>query len=93
MTCSHNRTGVTDSRKPDYHHRGGRAFKPLPFECVFIRRRKCLDCGERFSTYEIPQSVADMLIDNLPSRGDVEKEILARIGQYLAQTREDAADA
>lgn len=54
--CKHKRTAVFNSRAVDAKHiNGSPLYGELPFNSLVMRRRKCLDCGFRFGTYEIEQ--------------------------------------
>ena len=63
MECEHKRSSCTDSRKKHGY-------------C--IRRRKCYDCGEMFSTVELPFT---------PSKGRSSREALKR--QLVREWLED----
>lgn len=58
MNCkNHTRTTIHNSR--DEGHRNA----PVqPFRYVKYRRRICLDCGERFTTYEMHDSQLKRLL-------------------------------
>lgn len=89
MTCEHNRTEVLHSRKPDSLNASGQHWYGKRQYSVFaFRRRRCLDCGLRFTTVEIDLDTAD----NLANRSEVtRKELLKEIGNFLAQQVDGAS--
>lgn len=79
--CSSESLAVIDSRP------SGDAFG-LGVEAV-RRRRKCLDCGARITTYELPEKILNMMIETEASGAfqalsDIE-EVLNRLGAKLEQ--------
>jgi transcriptional regulator NrdR family protein len=84
MTCEHKNTSVKDSRLPDYRDsKGMRMFRPLPFRCLVIRTRKCIDCGENFKTYELLKDEIDRLQDAALSREDIERQVLEELAEAI----------
>ena len=79
MTCEHKRTGVTDSRPGSELYKAGRAYGS-----VQTRRRECLDCGERFTTYEIRKEDLERLANGTPElRASIAKELLRDVIRHL----------
>ena len=61
--CQHKKSACTDSRlttaRPFKDFKGFIGVVP---ECI-RRRRKCVDCGEMFTTYEIRKEDLDLLVN------------------------------
>ena len=76
--CGHNDTKVTDSREADDGIR---------------RRRECLDCGRRFTTYERLQAAPLMVVKKDGRREEFDREkVLAGIHRSCAKLPVGAAD-
>ena len=78
MTCKHTRSAVTNSGSPET--RFGSSSRS---DVIMMRRRKCLDCGERFTTYEITREQYD---NALPPHLAVEMashSLLKRFSDFL----------
>ena len=76
--CGHDDTKVTDSRESDDGIR---------------RRRECLDCGRRFTTYERVQAAPLMVIKKDGRREEFDREkVLAGIRRSCAKLPVPAAD-
>jgi len=56
-TCRHTRFKTVRA-----HVEGHRKATNQPFRYQVFRRRECLDCGERFNTYELTESQICQLI-------------------------------
>ena len=77
--CDHKRTEVKSSRAPDFIRQDGKpAYGPILYPCMVVRRRYCLECGERITTVEVPKDFMDS-ID--PEK--VRNEILTQIHMFL----------
>jgi transcriptional regulator NrdR family protein len=86
-TCQHHDTTVYSSR-PDgalradgYRHHAQRSYP-----CLVFRNRKCLDCGHKFSTVEVPRGYMDDLVEaNDPAamRKQLAKEVFAYLTKGL----------
>jgi hypothetical protein len=58
--CEHKNTGVRSSRTPDSVTVYGKPwYAAVDYPCLMFRRRKCLDCGESFTTVEVPKEYMD----------------------------------
>ena len=76
--CGHNDTKVTDSRESDDGIR---------------RRRECLECGRRFTTYERVQAAPLMVVKKDGRREEFDREkVLAGIRRSCAKLPVSAAD-
>lgn len=63
--CEHKQTCVTNSRAFDHAHNGRLSYKARSYPVKFFRRRQCLECGEKFTTVEIEETVADSLAEKV----------------------------
>lgn len=62
--CTHRRTAVINSGKP-----GTRGYIPND-NILVIRRRKCLDCDYRMTTYEIKDDQIEILVDGIRQKSE-----------------------
>lgn len=54
MTCNHKTSDVTDTRPRDFIGKGGKPkYKITDIPFYIVRRRKCCDCGDKFTTVEV----------------------------------------
>lgn len=58
MTCKHLNNSVTDSRSPEAY---GIKSQEIKDKILIVRRRKCKDCGYRFTTYEVTRESVDIV--------------------------------
>lgn len=80
MTCKHYRTTVTDSRSPDHINEAGyRTWKSPPYGAIVMRRRKCLDCGQKFLT-------AELKIEDIPDANSIKYDILSKLKLFIDAT-------
>lgn len=60
--CNHVNTKVLNSRPNGALNSNGLPWFKVPdYPCLVIRRRKCLSCGERFTTAEVDKDYIDAL--------------------------------
>lgn len=80
--CAHKRTSVKDSRVPDASDSHGYLIHDgLKYPCIRVRRLKCLDCGEKFTTVEVPQKY----MDSIPSAASIKIAILKDMEKFIKE--------
>jgi transcriptional regulator NrdR family protein len=75
--CRHTRSQVTDSREEGHRHASMQEYRYLK-----RRRRKCIDCGHKFTTYEMTREGLEAMDERATAR-------LARIHAALRELLEE----
>lgn len=84
MACQHTKTFVTDSRSSD-DAQWRIKYKKFDLPVSQVRRRQCIECGERFSTMEINVTILeDLVFKANKARSCILQEIL----EYLENKSE-----
>lgn len=80
MICRHTRSQVTDSREEGHNYASMREFRYIK-----RRRRKCIDCQERFTTYELTVEMMEEAEAQTYMRATGLKEKLSSLANELVE--------
>lgn len=68
MTCKHQNTTVVDTSPKNSKHKGKRRVGYTDkYDYYVMRRRKCFDCGESFTTVEVDRYLFEQVMDAIPN--------------------------
>ena len=85
MSCRHSHTSVQNSRGANEldvngnYKLGGK----IDYPCYVVRRRKCLGCGHRFTTVELPKEFVDKRLN----AGSIREEIVEELVEFIRRKR------